>query len=215
MGLALAALAPFIGGAPAAGRFIPATITGALAHLSDAVNPNIMAGTLAMLAPLALAWLLFVPGRLWGRILAAAALLGMAGVIALSQSRGAWIALACAVLLLVTLRWRWGWLAALAAIAGAALVIWRIGPQQAAEMVVASKALSGADQRIEIWSRAIYMLQDFPFTGIGMGSFRQVANLLYPFFLAGPDAEIPHAHNIFLQVGVDLDLPGLIRGWHC
>ena len=72
------------------------------------------------------------------------------------------------------------------------------------------KALGGADQRLEIWSRALYMLQDFPFTGIGMGAFRQVANLLYPFFLAGPDAEIPHAHNIFLQVGVDLGLPGLI-----
>ena len=54
------------------------------------------------------------------------------------------------------------------------------------------------------------MLQDFPFTGIGMGTFRQVANLLYPFFLAGPDAEIPHAHNLLLQVGVDLGLPGLV-----
>ena len=54
------------------------------------------------------------------------------------------------------------------------------------------------------------MLQDFPFTGIGMGTFRQVASLLYPFFLAGPDAEIPDAHNLFLQVGVDLGLPGLI-----
>ena len=43
-----------------------------------------------------------------------------------------------------------------------------------------------------------------------MGAFRQAANLLYPFFLAGPDADIPHAHNIFLQVGADLGLPGLI-----
>ena len=50
-------------------------------------------------------------------------------------------------------------------------------------------ASHSAWMRLEIWSRAIYMLQDFPFTGIGMGAFRQVANLLYPFFLAGPDAE--------------------------
>jgi putative inorganic carbon (hco3(-)) transporter len=43
-----------------------------------------------------------------------------------------------------------------------------------------------------------------------MGTFRQVANAMYPFFLAGPDADIPHAHNLFLQVAVDLGLPGLI-----
>jgi putative inorganic carbon (HCO3(-)) transporter len=120
--------------------------------------------------------------------------------------------LAAAALVLIALRWRWGWLAALLAVSGGAAAIWRFGPQQVAEIAFASKALGGADQRLEIWSRALYMLQDFPFTGIGMGTFRQVANLLYPFFLAGPDAEIPHAHNIFLQVGVDLGLPGLV-GW--
>jgi putative inorganic carbon (HCO3(-)) transporter len=54
------------------------------------------------------------------------------------------------------------------------------------------------------------MAQDFPFTGIGMGTFRQVANAMYPFFLAGPDADIPHAHNLLLQVAVDQGLPGLI-----
>jgi len=43
-----------------------------------------------------------------------------------------------------------------------------------------------------------------------MGTFKQVANSIYPFFLAGPDAEIPHAHKIFLQVGVDLGLHGLV-----
>ena len=53
------------------------------------------------------------------------------------------------------------------------------------------------------------MVQDFPFSGAGMGSFGPVADLLYPFFLAAPDT-IPHAHNLFLQVAVDLGIPGLI-----
>ncbi len=53
------------------------------------------------------------------------------------------------------------------------------------------------------------MLQDFPFTGIGMGTFTQVADRLYPFFLYAPGT-VEHAHNLFLQVGVDLGLPGLI-----
>jgi len=35
-----------------------------------------------------------------------------------------------------------------------------------------------------------------------------VQPLLYPFFLSA--GEVHHAHNLFLQVGVDLGLPGLI-----
>ena len=34
-------------------------------------------------------------------------------------------------------------------------------------------------------------------------------SLLYPFFLAAPDT-IRHAHNLFLQIAVDLGLPGLV-----
>ena len=211
-GLMLAALAPFLGGLPRISSLIPAALDPILRRFSSAVNPNVLAGALAVLAPLAIALCLFpLPRRMLGiRVVGLVAGLGMIGVTALTASRGAWMGLAAAVLVLIALRWRWGWLAALLAACGSAVAIWRIGPQQVAEMVIAGKALGGADQRVEIWSRALFMLQDFPFTGIGMGTFRQVANLLYPFFLAGPEAEIPHAHNIFLQVGVDLGLPGLI-----
>ncbi len=212
VGLALAALAPFLGGLPAASRLIPAALGGSLQRLSSAVNPNVIAGALALLAPLAIALGIFsLPRETLGvRVLGLVAALTMIGVTALTASRGAWMGLAAAALVLIALRWRWGWLAALLAAIGGAMIVWRVGPRQVAELVIASKALGGAEQRLEIWSRALYMLQDFPFTGIGMGAFKQVANALYPFFLAGPDAEIPHAHNIFLQVGVDLGLPGLV-----
>jgi putative inorganic carbon (HCO3(-)) transporter len=53
------------------------------------------------------------------------------------------------------------------------------------------------------------MIQDFPFTGLGMGSFTQVADILYPFFLYSPGS-IEHAHNLFLQIAIDLGVPGLI-----
>ena len=42
-----------------------------------------------------------------------------------------------------------------------------------------------------------------------MGLFGDVADLIYPFFLTA-SGRIPHAHNLFLQVGVDLGIPGLI-----
>ena len=64
--------------------------------------------------------------------------------------------------------------------------------------------------RPEIWSRAIYAIQDFSFTGTGLGTFRRVVNLLYPLFTISPDTDIAHAHNMLLQVAVDVGLPGLI-----
>ena len=94
-----------------------------------------------------------------------------------------------------------GWPRPLAALAGG-LAVWRIGLGRVVEALTATQALGGLDGRLEVWSRALFMTQDFPFTGIGMGTFRQVANAMYPFFLAGPDADIPHAHNLFLQVAV-------------
>ena len=63
--------------------------------------------------------------------------------------------------------------------------------------------------RMEVWQRGLMMAQDFPFTGIGIGTYNQVAHALYPFFIAAPDEVVPHAHNQFLEVAVDLGIPGL------
>jgi len=75
------------------------------------------------------------------------------------------------------------------------------------ESVVGNVSLAG---RVEIWSRALYAIQDFAFTGCGLGTFRKVVPVLYPLFLIPPNYDIAHAHNIFLQTGVDLGIPGLI-----
>lgn len=64
--------------------------------------------------------------------------------------------------------------------------------------------------RLEIWSRALYGIEDFPFTGMGIGTFRQVSPVLYPLFLVSPDQDIAHAHNQLLQIGLDLGIPGLV-----
>ncbi|HEB77806.1 MAG TPA: hypothetical protein ENI90_04675, partial [Methylothermaceae bacterium] len=62
-----------------------------------------------------------------------------------------------------------------------------------------------------MWTNALYALSDFVFTGIGIGTFRQVMPLLYPFVSITPDSpSFTHAHNLYLQIGLDLGLPGLI-----
>jgi putative inorganic carbon (HCO3(-)) transporter len=63
---------------------------------------------------------------------------------------------------------------------------------------------------LEVWSRAIYGIQDFPFTGMGMNAFRKVVPVPYPLFTVSPDVDIRHAHNEFLQAALDLGIPGLI-----
>ena len=213
-GLGLALAGPLIGGLPPARLpgFIAALANHLPGALTAAVNPNVLAGALAVLAPLPLGLLLFAWPQLsrFERLLAAAAALALISMAVPTGSRGAWLGIAAAFGVLIALRWRWGWAGLpLSALAGG-LAAWQLGVERVADTVMTSGALSGLDARIEVWSRALYMIQDFPFTGIGMGTFRQVANLLYPFFLAGPDAEIPHAHNLFLQVAVDLGLPGLV-----
>ncbi len=130
-------------------------------------------------------------------------------VLLLTQSRGGLLTLGVILLLLAALRWRRGW--ALSALVLIALIITIavIGPGQLLEFISTDSAFTTLEGRVEIWSRAGYMVQDFPFSGIGMGSFTRVADTLYPFFLAEP-GEIMHAHNLFLQIAVDLGIPGLI-----
>ena len=212
-GLGLALIAPF-STSLLAGKF--SFLQQGLAHLprllSETVNPNVMAGILIILIPLAIAALLFS----WRQsrpielaLMAVAAITSLA-VLPLTESRGALISVAAALLVLVALRWRWGWLALPLSVLGGGVLVWRVGVERIFALFSAGSAIGGLSGRPEVWSRALYMIQDFPFTGVGMGSFKPVANLLYPFFTLGPDADVPHAHNLALQVAVDLGLPGLV-----
>jgi putative inorganic carbon (HCO3(-)) transporter len=80
-----------------------------------------------------------------------------------------------------------------------------------AEFLLRMDARSGTlASRLEVWQRGVAMVQDFPFTGIGIGTYNTIAHSLYPFFIAAPDEVVPHAHNNLLEVAVDLGIPGLI-----
>jgi len=71
-------------------------------------------------------------------------------------------------------------------------------------------SLDTLEGRQEVWSRAIYGIEDFPLTGMGMNTFRHIMPVLYPVFSISPDYDIGHAHNEFAQVALDLGIPGLI-----
>ena len=74
----------------------------------------------------------------------------------------------------------------------------------------AGVSLDTFNGRLEVWSRAIYGIEDFPFTGMGMNIFRNAVQILYPLPNALSGIDIGHAHNEFLQAALDLGIPGLI-----
>jgi putative inorganic carbon (HCO3(-)) transporter len=76
---------------------------------------------------------------------------------------------------------------------------------------VSSGNISTVDlsSRPDIWQRAIYGIEDFAITGMGMGTFREVMPVVYPIFNLG-DKDIAHAHNHLFQAALDLGIPGLV-----
>lgn len=179
-----------------------------------------------------LTWLIFIPAavaiglwvqrrsrRVWIWLIGLGVLTGVLLLaLLLTQSRSAWLGVAAGAVVLLWLLGRWG-----RVVLGVGVAIVLIGvalgvpgrlmsngrPSSAAVTDQAVFDPSLVD-RTEIWSRAIYGLQDFPFTGMGLGTFRYVLPVLYPLFSVSPDVDLGHAHNEWLQAGVDLGLAGLI-----
>ncbi|MFU8771237.1 MAG: O-antigen ligase family protein [Anaerolineales bacterium] len=179
--------------------------------VTDTVHPNVLAGSLVLFLPVALAALLFGWRQVnWlHRLLSVVGLVTISAMLAISQSRGAMVAVGVSVLAMLILRWRQAWIVLVPAAFSAGLGIYRLGFMPILEALTGNDTLGSLENRLEIWSRALYMVQDFPFTGVGMGSFTQAADLLYPFFYIAP-GRVHHAHNLFLQVAVDLGLLGLL-----
>jgi putative inorganic carbon (HCO3(-)) transporter len=178
-----------------------------------AVNPNAVGGTAVLIAPVAFALLSVrkhaAPAQ---RMVAWAASVIGAAALAISGSRTAWTA---AALVLV------GWAAVRAArrfgaprsvfltAGGTSIVVaagWAwLGTDRVHALV---SSLRGPLQfRLDIWREAVRVLSASPWFGDGISQFRQLS--LWspaPFSVAFHPS---HAHNTFLQVALDLGLPGL------
>lgn len=171
----------------------------------DTIHANVMAGYFVLLLPCALAlWLLWWH-NIWPWFLgvyggvAAGMMLGM---LVLTQSRGALLALGAGLVCLVTLHagWKWGLGMMGVSVAGGVIV----GPTF--QVPTAAETLAG---RWDIWTHSWQALHDFLFTGVGLGTLGITLDTLYPLRLFAP-GEIPHAHNLYLQIAADLGIFGLL-----
>lgn len=181
----------------------------------ETINSNVLAGALLLPIPLLVALGI---RRGWARqrwlpplLLAPALYIGWA--LLLSQSRGSYLALIIALLVVFTLRWPWSGVAFI--VAGVATVASSLvnGNVLLLDAIGSDGSVTSFSGRVEIWAKSLLALGDFWPTGIGIGTFNLVIPLLYP-YEAGWGNQIEHAHNLLLQVGVDLGVPGLLLyGW--
>lgn len=178
-------------------------------YFGETIHANIMAGALTVICPLWLALAL----RSWetakvARYICILFIFFTLSILLLTQSRGAYLAVLLALSTVLVVRWT----SLLYAIPLLTTLLFAIGyfidRQTLLQQFSIDGSLGGWNFRLEIWRLAVDIIGDFPITGIGIGTFTTVVPLFYP--LSFPIESYPHAHNLFLQVAVDLGLPGLI-----
>lgn len=198
--------------------------------LGEDIHANVLAGTLVIVIPLLFALLLAFesleinrgphPLRLKSggkdkpllrrvvNVLLILLFLYIVGLLVLTQSRGGYLGLGVGLALVLLLRWPRLWWLALPAVILAVLGVGQFGLSSILDQLSTDGTLGGWQSRLEVWSASYTAIGDFAFTGIGIGGFASVLPLLYP--LPFDVVAFPHAHNLFLQVALDLGIPGLV-----
>jgi len=185
-------------------------------------NPNLLAGYLLPILPLALVAVLRwrQPAR---RLFALAALaLGLAALV-LTYSRSAWMGLVAAAAVVVVLlaiqqtrRWPPLWrrlVPVLVLVGGAALLavlVLQVEPLRVRVLsLLAGRGDSSNNFRINVWLAALDMIQARPWLGIGPGN--DAFNQIYPLYQQ-PRFNALSAYSIPLELAVEAGLPGLLAG---
>jgi O-antigen ligase len=91
-----------------------------------------------------------------------------------------------------------------AAIAVAGLML--VGLQQWREQTQSTRPID-ADARLSVWPRAAARIVASPWQGVGLG--RQATRKAYPDLQDPQDPLMWHAHNVFLNAGISMGLPGV------
>jgi putative inorganic carbon (HCO3(-)) transporter len=200
---------------------IPRPLLGLFSGAESGFSTNQVAGVLLYLLPLLIA--MSVAGFMrrdsrhsWQWWLVLFCTLWMGAVMVLAQSRGGLLGLMAGVVTLALLTQRRGW-----TLLGGLVLVGSISlfylPPNLLDLISDAPgvgALGGVvtvkSFRLLVWEAASFALRDFFFTGMGLGTFRVLVYLLYPLPGIPPSYDLAHAHNFFLQMGVDFGVPGLV-----
>ncbi len=202
---------------------LPAIIRG-VPGAEDGFNPNAVAGALTIFIPLQVALLLgrsrqwrdIVPASLNTRVLVVVqvALLALtAGTTVLMQSRGAWLGLCVAAVAFAAWHGRRSRLGLLAVVGVVTVGMAAWGPRAAVEAALSRPGSSIAATfayRADVWRAGWCGVREAPLTGYGLNVFRTQRPAVCESPAAPAGEDIFHTHNQWLQVGVDLGVPGLL-----
>jgi putative inorganic carbon (HCO3(-)) transporter len=183
-------------------------------------NPNLFAGFLLPILPLAAVALLRWQSPLRRLVAASALALGVVTLV-LSYSRGAWMGMVASLgvlVLLLALRQTRNWpplwrrllplLLLLGGSVALVLLVSQVEPLRVRVMsLVAGRDDSSNNFRINVWMAALRMIQERPWLGIGPGN--TAFNLIYPLFQQ-PKFNALSAYSIPLEVTVEAGIPGLL-----
>lgn len=183
-------------------------------------NPNLLAGYLIPILPLAVVALLHWRG-LGPRLFAATSLGLGGGALLLTYSRGGWLgmvgglgAMGLLLVLRQTRHWPplWRRLFPLLLISAAAAVlvvaVTQVEPLRIRVMsLVAGREDSSNNFRINVWLAAIEMIQARPWLGIGPGN--EAFNLIYPLYQQ-PKFNALSAYSVPLELLVEGGIPALV-----
>ncbi|MEX1020645.1 MAG: O-antigen ligase family protein [Litorilinea sp.] len=206
---------------------LPSVLTDLSREGGSGFHPNTIAGALLYVFPLPVAVTWKLTRRLrssgadnlrprWGFwLLGTGCTLYMGIVLVMLQSRSGYIGLGVGLLTLALIDHRLG-----RRLLGAGVLLFGIVvtlfPAQLVELLAdapPAEAMGGAENltgfRVNLWQHTLALVQDFPLTGIGLGTFPEVAPLYYPVSVfAG--YYMGHAHNFWLQIAMDFGVPGLL-----
>lgn len=182
------------------------------AFVSFSPHPNAVAGFLEGAFLMSLVLARQARGReqwTWG--LAAAII---AGGLLISGSRGSWIGLAVAVgiwVILLAPNWTLQLSAAgLGVIAGILFGVYAVArlvsPEQ--HIIVLSSLFQTASSRFALYRNSLYLLGDYPFTGVGLGDAFALVYSRYQLLILPP--YFFYAHNLFLSVALGFGILGII-----
>jgi O-antigen ligase len=141
-------------------------------------------------------------------------LTGLVGfAILMTASRGSWLAILVAGLLWMTMHWRYArWFLFVGVGAGVVLVLYvlaRGSLESINEIPVLSSFLGSLffrPDRVEVYRNSLALIEEYPFTGIGLGN--QFGMVYSHYQLLLPYLYLTYSHNLYLEVWLQQGLAG-------
>ena len=179
-------------------------IKGRVVSMFD--NPNVLGEFLILVFPILLA-LMATSKKSYERLILFAVSLMNCWCLLFTWSRGAWIGCIIATVLFLCVSSKYFFTCGLLSLPIVGMFV-HLKQDSAVLTRLTSFGDSSTSYRISIWKGVLRMLEDIGFYGVGIGegAFQKI----YPIYsLEGIEAA-PHAHNLYLQIAVEMGVFALI-----